>query len=137
MKYLTPIEKIRNSIINIFITILISMPLIYLTNSLLHKKLIIITIFFLLKSISIFRKDHKTLGMILTKTSWKEKYPKHKHILHSIFYTISFSTIMFYIWFPLDIFSINIFLLQLPSMIKNKMTFHEFISGKMMQVKSN
>ena len=73
--------------------------------------------------------------MMILNIHWKEKYPLKNQLIHSVLYTASFSTLLFWVWFPLDLFLINMLLLQLPTILLTGTTFHGYLSGNMVTVK--
>jgi len=73
--------------------------------------------------------------MVILGFRWKEDYPFLNQFVFIVLYTLSFSTLLFYFYFPLDLFLINMFLLQLPMVIIKKTTLHGFLAGKMLGVK--
>lgn len=115
-------DKLLTSALNVLIVVLISLPFILIAESLIVKKFIIIGIFLLYcLFISIFNKGIYPY-MALSGEKWKENYPLKKHVIHSVLYTLSFSTLLFSIFFPFDVFIFNMLLLQLPMLIFKKMT---------------
>lgn len=136
MRITTPIEKLLNSAINVIIVFIIFLPfLFFLESSIITKKILFIILFFLYKLIIIFFNGNRSIGMMITRTYWKKKYPLKNQLLHAVLYTLSFSTLLFWIFFPFDLFLINMLLIQLPSVILTGTTFHGYISGKMMTIK--
>ena len=73
--------------------------------------------------------QNRCLGMMLFGTTWSRSKKKGHEHLFIILYTVSFSSLFFSIWFPFDLFLVNILLLQLPSILLTKTTFHGFLSG--------
>ena len=128
------IEKLVPSIINVAIVLLISSPILILKSSVLEKKLIIIGLFFLYGLIFIFFNNGRDLGMILFKTYWKEHYPLIQMLIYNFLYTLSFSTLFFWKFFPFDIFLFNMLVLQLPIILLTGTTLHGFLSGGMTTV---
>ncbi len=60
---------------------------------------------------------------------WRKHYTFRQHIKFNIFYTLSFSTIMLYVWFPLDLLILNLLLIQLPMSLITGTTLHGYLSG--------
>jgi hypothetical protein len=73
--------------------------------------------------------------MIILKARWKGDNSYWNFLLFISLYTLSFSTLLFYIVFPFDLFLINMILLQIPTIILKKTTFHGFLSGNMIGIK--
>ena len=130
-------EKTFASIINILIVILIYTPIYFLISSLLYKKIILIMIFFIYALIFAMSNKGRDFGMIIIGTYWKENYPLKNHIIYSILYTLSFSTLFFHFYFPFDLFLFNLMFLQLPLIAISGTTLHGYLSGKMVTVKPN
>ena len=136
MERATAQEKVINSLINIFVVFLLFLPfLLVLETNLLIKKIVFISLFFFYKIAFILFNKNRTIGMIITNTCWQREYPFWKQFLHALLYTASFSTLLFWVVFPFDIFLVNMFFLQLPTIILRKMTFHEFLVGGMEAIK--
>ena len=130
----TSIQKLENSIINALFVFFISLPFILFVKIAIQRKLLLVLFFLLYKLGVVFFNKGRSLGMMLTKTHWKENYPLHKHLLHSFWYALSFSTLLFWIFFPFDIFFLNM-LLQYFFIKKKGMTLSEYLSGGMEAVK--
>ncbi len=132
----TAAEKLLNSAINAGIAFLLFSPFWFLTEfTPLTKKVILIFFFFTLKLILIFWFNNRSPGMVITKTFWKKSYPWYNQLLHAALYTLSFSTMLFWIYFPFDIVLGNILLIQLPTVLKTGTTLHGYLAGKMVTVK--
>jgi len=128
-------EKIYASIINVIIVFVIFLPFYFLISNLLFKKFIFISLFFIYSFIFAVYYNGRDFGMMIAKTHWKEKYPLKNHIIYSALYTLSFSTLFFWIIFPFDLFLLNMLIIQLPCILITKTTFHGYLSGKMTTIK--
>jgi len=137
MKKTTAFEKLLTSVFNIFFVLLIFLPFYFLIQGIFIKKLVLIGIFFCYNLIFIISSKNRCLGMMIMKTKYKKKYSKSQYFLYSIFYTLSFSTLLFWIIFPFDLFLANMLLLQLPAVIFKKTTFHGYLAGNIMTVRIN
>lgn len=135
MKKNSPLQKLTTSAINVTITLAIYSPLHFLIQSTLNKKLLIITIFFLTHQLFIFTKTKRCIGMRFTKTKYKTIPTSFQYTIYSILYTASFATLLFHIYFPLDIFLANMLLIQLPTIILTGTTLHGYLSGNISTVK--
>lgn len=135
MRITTPLEKLLNSAINVAAVFIIFLPFLIFLDTSLFKKIIFIVLFLLYKLVIIFFNGNRSLGMIITKTYWKREYPLKNQLLHALLYTLSLSTLLFWIFFPFDLFLANMLLIQLPSIILTGTTFHRYISGNMVTVK--
>jgi hypothetical protein len=69
--------------------------------------------------------------MIILGIYWKEDYPKKNQIIYAFLYTLSFSTIVIWVFFPFDLLLVNLFLVQLPFVLITGTTAHGYLSGKM------
>ena len=68
--------------------------------------------------------------MIVFDTHWEKKsYSTLSKIIFSAVYTISFATLFFKLFFPFDLFLLNMFLVQLPLVHLTGKTLHGFLSG--------
>ena len=115
MRPTTFLEKGLNSFISVAVLFILFIPILSLDISLLSKKLIFILFLFVYQIAIIVFNENISIGMIITKTSWKNNYPLHNQFVHAILYTASFSTLLFWIYFPFDLFLINmLFLYNCP-----------------------
>jgi hypothetical protein len=126
-------EKLLASVINVTFVTMIFIPLSFLIN--INWKLLLILIFFGYNLFFLFFNKNRCLGMIILNTYWKKDYSFFNYLIFVILYTLSFSTLLFYIYFPLDLFLMNMALLQLPTVILKKTTFHGLLSGNIIGVK--
>jgi hypothetical protein len=69
--------------------------------------------------------------MILFGVYWKEEYPIKQQIIYAFLYSLSFSTIVIWIFFPFDLLLFNLLLIQLPCVLKTGTTLHGHLSGRM------
>ena len=67
-------------------------------------------------------------------TYYSGKYQKKNQLLYNIFYTASFSTVLFSIVFPFDILLLNILLIQIPMVFFTKTTLHGYLAGNITTV---
>jgi hypothetical protein len=131
------LDKLLVSAINILVSIAFIFPVFFLDFSSLQIKFLLIGSFLLLNIISLIFYDYVLPGMWLRKTQWADNYQLWQKLVHIIIYTASFSTLLFYIRFPFDIFLINMLVLQLPSVMITGTTFHGLLSGGMVTVKQD
>lgn len=135
MRETTAFEKLLSSIINILCVLIFSLPFLFLDINHNIKKSIIIIMFLLYKIIIIFFNKNRSIGMMITETRWKEPYPLKNQIIHAILYTLSFSTLLFWIFFPFDLFFMNMLFVQAPTLQLKGTTFHGYFAGDMRTVK--
>ena len=97
-------EKLGASILNAAIVLLISLPFYFLWGFGIGWKCSVIAIFFMVEfAFFIFGHD-RDIGMRAVGSKWKGRYSLGRHFIYNIFYTLSFSTLFFWIWFPFDLF---------------------------------
>lgn len=128
-------EKITTSFINVLSALIIFLPFYFTIDNFLVKKIIFIFIFLAYNLIFLIFNKNRCLGMIIMKTKYEKEYPKIKHFVYIILYTLSFSSLLFWINFPFDLFLLNIFFIQLPIVIIKKTTLHWYLSGNIITVK--
>lgn len=126
------IEKSLASILNVLIVGIIYLPFHF--TSLKSPSIFIIFFFIYNIFVLVFNKN-RCIGMVITKTYWAKKYSFISHSIYTILYTISFSTIFIWIYFPFDIFILNLVFLQLPFIFFTKTTVHGFFSGNLVTIK--
>src|SRR3989338_7299226 len=94
-------EKLLNSAVNVGIVLILFLPVwLWLDTTIMVKKMGLITLFFIFKLGLIFFNQNRSLGMMLTKTYWKKKYPLRHKLIHAVLYTLSFSTRLWWVYFP-------------------------------------
>jgi hypothetical protein len=135
MRPTTPLQKLIISAINVIIVLAVYSPLHFLIQSTLNKKLLIVAIFFITHQLFILTKTKHCIGMRLMKTKYKTIPTNLQYTIYSTLYTASFTTLLFHIYFPLDIFLVNMLLIQLPTIILTGTTFHGYLSGNISTVK--
>jgi hypothetical protein len=126
-------EKLLASIINVSFVLAIFIPLLFLIN--MEWRLLLVLIFFIYNLLFLLFNNNRCLGMIILKTYWKKDYSFFNYFVFIILYTLSFSTLLFYAYFPFDLFLVNMLLLQLPTIIIKNTTFHGWLSGNIVGVK--
>ena len=129
-----PLEKVGASFFNVIISLGLSVPFLLLWGPGLPWKISVIILFGLYESFIFLKQKDRCFGMKIMDTYWEKKYTFKQHLLYNILYTLSFSTVLIHIWFPLDLLLINIFLVQLPTVLLTGTTLHGYIS-KMETVK--
>jgi len=137
MKQTSIIQKIIPSIINVVFVFLVTSPVFLINPSYSLMVLVWVITFFLYNLFFLIFFENRDLGMMIVKTHWKKDYPVLNQLLYAILYTASFATLFIWIWFPLDLFLINMLCLQLPCMLLTGTTLHGYIAGKMTTVVKN
>ena len=130
------LEKLLPSVINLLLISIITYLLV-LTFS--FDRLLYIQLTFILValiydvSIAIFNQN-RCLGMIIMNTHWDKDYPLKQNIVYALLYTLSYASVVFFIFFPFDLLIFNLLFLQLPFVLTKKTTLHGYLSGKMITV---
>ena len=124
-------QKLSVSIINTIFVLLLSLPLYLIFGFSTIYKILLPIIFFLYNLSFIFLTKNRCLGMIILGISWKDQYSIKQQILYTFLYTLSFSTIAIWIYFPFDLLLFNILLIQLPTVLITGSTLHGYLSGRM------
>jgi hypothetical protein len=135
MKATNVFQKLAPSAVLVIMTFIISTPFLYFWGVGLSYKLLLVAIFFSISLSSLLVKDGRDIGMIFFHTYWERKYKLWQKLVYSLLYSLSFSTLLFWIWVPFDLFAINILLLQLPCVIITGTTLHGYLSGGMKTIK--
>jgi len=136
IKNTNALQKLSVSVINTFFVILLSLPFYFLFSFSTTYKVILVLIFFLYNLSFIFLTKNRCLGMIILGIKWKEDYPIKQQILYTFLYSLSFSTIVIWIFFPFDLLIFNLLFIQLPSVLLTGSTLHGYLSGRMSGYKS-
>jgi hypothetical protein len=126
--------KLLPSLINVGITFLIALPFYFIFTDKLWWKYIWILVFLVYNLVFeiIF---NRCPGMMLVGSHYNQNRNLGQKILYVILYSLSFSTLLFRLWFPFDLFLINLLLIQLPFILITKTTFHGYLSGKIKTVR--
>ena len=130
-KNTNPIQKLSVSVINTIFVSILSLPFYFIFGFFITYKIILILIFFLYNLSFIFLTKNRCLGMITLGIRWKYQYSIRQQLLYTFLYTLSFSTIVIWIYFPFDLLLFNILLIQLPTVLITGSTLHGYLSGKM------
>jgi hypothetical protein len=132
----TALEKLFTSLVNVVVACVVWTPFLLFDGlSALTLKLIIIGLFFLENVMAIIFLEYRLPGMLIQKTIWQCRYSTMNQLIHAVMYTASFATMLFWIWVPGDLLLFNLLLLQLPSVLLTKTTFHGLIAGNMVDLK--
>ncbi|KUK77575.1 MAG: seg [candidate division WS6 bacterium 34_10] len=124
-------QKLSISIINTFFIALLSLPFYFIFGFNITYKIILVLLFLLYNLSFIFLTKNRCLGMILLGVYWREEYPIKQQIIYAFLYSLSFSTIVIWIFFPFDLLLFNLLLIQLPCVLKTGTTLHGYLSGRM------
>jgi hypothetical protein len=128
----TILEKLLPSVLNSLLALLLSLPIFYFLGPSLEWKLSTILIFYLIQIVDTDGHSHfRCFGMTVFGTHWERGYTGLQRNIYTFLYTLSFSSLFLYVFFPFDLFLFNMFILQLPSVLLTGTTFHGFVSGNM------
>ncbi len=128
MKNTNAIYKLLTSVINVLVTFILAIPFFLIYGVNIKWKISWIAIFFLYNIFFEFIYG-RCLGMILFKTYYESRKSPLRIFLYVALYTVSFSTLLFYIWFPFDLLLFNLLVLQLPCVLLTGATLHGLLSG--------
>lgn len=125
------LQKLSVSILNTLFTLLLSLPFYFIFGFSNTYRVILVFIFLIYNLSCIFLSNNRCLGMIILGIKWKEEYSLKQHIIYRLLYSLSFSTIVIWIFFPFDLLLINLLCIQLPTILLTGSTLHGYLSGKM------
>lgn len=124
-------EKLLISILNSIPVVLLSFPFLIVWGFDIEFRITLSLLFFAQQLVILLTPSRRSLGMILTNVSWNQAYPLHNHLIYAFLYSLSFSTIIFWVVFPFDVLIVNLVLIQLPMVYFTGYTLHGYLSGKM------
>ncbi|MFA6417468.1 MAG: hypothetical protein WCW61_04800 [Patescibacteria group bacterium] len=128
-------QKFLASLVNAISVAIISFPIFYFLGFDFYFKLSLIIIFFIYETLFIFTKNKRDFGMLAVSSYWNDNVSSWRYFFYNILYTISFSTLLFHIWFPFDLFFINIIFVQLTCVLMTGDTLHGGLTGMRTVVK--
>jgi len=131
----TAMEKLLTSTVNAAVAVALAAPLLLLELSTMQLKLIVAGMFLLENLEAILFHAYRLPGMRLQGSHWKEPYPRHRQLIHAVLYTLSFSTLLFWMVFPGDLLLFNLLCLQLPCVLLTGSTLHGWLAGNMVDIK--
>lgn len=123
------IQKLLASVVNALFVIAISLPFYFYFGLDFRYKFSVVIIFFFYEQLPMFTKNKRDLGMLVVDSHWKVPFSTTQYFIYNIFYTLSFSTLMFYIWFPFDLLLLNLLILQTCMIHFTGRTLHGYISN--------
>jgi hypothetical protein len=128
------LEKVFPAIINVVAVVLISQIFLPLTTDSLSDRAVYVIVFFVYNLVFLFLEGGRDLGMMIFDTHWAKEYKPINKFIYAALSAASFATLLFKIWFPLDLFLINMLVLQLPSVIKTGKTLNGLLAGGIVTV---
>lgn len=129
--------KLLPSVLNVILTFILSSPFLLLFGPSLTWRTAWITVFFLYNLIFEFLYQRRDPGMIIFSTYYERQRTPKEELLYVLLYTISFSTLLFHLWFPFDLLLINLIAFQLPFVLRTGNTFHGYIAGNIRTVRKS
>lgn len=125
----TVIEKAVPSLINAILAFGIATPILLIFGPGLVWRWSVVVVFAIYEFVMFnFFKD-RCLGMKIMDTYWEGSYTSWQHFRYNILYTLSFATLLIYVWFPLDLFILNMLFIQLPMVMFTGTTLHGYFGG--------
>ena len=94
------LEKLAVSILNTFFVILVSFPFYFAYGFTIKYRIILVIIFLFYNLLFVFTTKNRCLGMIILNIYWREEYPLKNQVIYALLYTLSFSTLVIWIFFP-------------------------------------
>jgi hypothetical protein len=125
----TALEKVTASAINAVFAFGCATPFLIAWGPTLSWKISVVGMFALYEALVFSVYKDRCFGMQILNMYHKYRFNTHDHILYCVFYALSFSTCLIYIWFPFDLLLINIFFVQLPMVLMTGTTLHGWLSG--------
>lgn len=77
----------------------------------------------------------RDLGMKLCGTVYERPRTAPQKAVYAALYTLSFSSVVFYVWLPFDLLIANLLFVQLPAVYLTGNTAHGYISGNVRTVR--
>jgi len=136
MRATTVFEKLLTSTINTIFVLLLFIPFNYYITDSFTKKAILIGLFFLSNFIFLMSKQKRMFGMIILHSRFDRQLNTKQCLIYCSLYSCSFSSLLFWVYFPFDIFLFNMLLIQLPTVRITKTTLHGLLSAQLTSVKT-
>jgi hypothetical protein len=128
--------KLVHSLVNVEITFLITFPFaLWFKMSSMGWVVLWIGVFFLY-NIFFENRYGRCPGMMICGSYYSTQRSTRQKLLYVSLYVASFSTLLFYIWFPLDLLLINLSV-QLIFLKIKKNTLHGYIGGMRTRLKKS
>ncbi|QQG52314.1 MAG: hypothetical protein HY931_03170 [Candidatus Falkowbacteria bacterium] len=128
-------QKLLASLVNVSTVAIISFPAFYIFGFDLRFKLSVLATFFAYETFFGFFKEKRDLGMLVVGSYWHDNVSFLRYCAYNLLYTISFSSMLFYVWFPFDILLFNIIVVQLTCVLITGDTLHGGLTGMRTVVK--
>jgi hypothetical protein len=134
MRETSAIEKFMTSVINFIVVLILFIPFFFIFSEELARKLVLIGLFFAYNLVCLIFNNSRCIGMMVMKTRYAREYPKANQLLYITLYSLSFASLLFWVFFPFDLFLFNMIFIQLPIVIMKKTTLHGYLSGNITTV---
>ncbi len=132
MRDTTPLEKLIPSVVNVALVLILSIPFYVWFGYSIEWKISAIFIFYIMQVIDTHEHlSFQCFGMRVFGTRWEKKYTQAQRNIYSVLYTLSFSTLLFYVFVPFDLLIFNLLCLQLPTILVSGTTLHGLLAGNM------
>lgn len=119
-------EKLLPSLINVLITLCATLALEKIIN--VEWRVLWVAVFFIYNMTCELCLG-KCLGMIICRTFYEKDRTRIQRVLYVSLYTLSFASLLFHIFFLLDLAILNFLFLQIPFILKTGNTAHGFAAG--------
>lgn len=123
-------EKLSMSAINVLIALIAYIPFHFIYEDWTSRKICLVLLFFLYNLVVLIFNKNRCVGMIVFSSYYSTKVVFWKHLVYVILYSLSFATLLIWVFFPFDIFLFNLFFIQLPVVRLTGTTLHGYLSGK-------
>lgn len=127
----TSLEKLSVSVINLLPSLAVAVVLAQAAD----WRLTLVASFFVYQVIVALTPSRRSLGMRLLGIRWAQDYSVRSHVIFACLYSLSFSTLVVWVFFPFDLLIANLLLVQLPMVLLTGCTLHGYASGRMYGVR--
>jgi hypothetical protein len=124
----SPIDKLLPSVVNVLFTFVLALPVLLVYGVGFEWRIFWIAIFLAYNLLFEFTWG-RCLGMALCGTVYERPASALQKVIYVVLYTVSFSTLLFYVWVPFDLLAVNLLLVQLPLVLLTGSTLHGLLSG--------
>ena len=125
------LDKLLVSVINFVVVVIPTIPFWFIG----YWRVALVGFFLVYQVIVAFSRSGRSFGMVLLGICWAEDYPIRNRLIFAVLYTMSFATIVVWVFFPFDLLVLNLLIVQLPVVLVTGKTLHGFLSGGMYGVK--
>lgn len=122
-------QKLLASVINVLILFILAIPLWQGNLPINTERIVLVAGLFAYELIFLLIRDGRDPGMRVVGSYWRKRYSLRRKVVYVFFYTLSFSSILFWIRFPFDVSILNLLFIQLPSVMLSGTTLHGWLAG--------